>query len=328
MPTCEDCHAPGAQLGQGDRNLCKRCSDKRSPPVDSPQGQGEPNKIFINDLLCFVVNKMDKMPGDIVTKLCLETYSEEEIEDAKKLTFDTCKPSERFRKRQGTNKSVTNMSDILRVLHSADPLTLPTFASASLRLPVVELEHTDFSLCFQEIQVIRQEMKVIRATTVDNVKVQAEIAALRREIAELKDVRASAPQTAPAPRHTTFADVVSENHPQSIVHPPAARRASGPTQVHVLRQGAATKPKSLAPMDPAQASRSSPLSPRGHSSGVPTAPDEDGFNMVKRKKNKSRAVVGTAKSSTLSAIKARPVEIFVTRLGPDTKSEDVERAKP
>ncbi|KAI8499120.1 hypothetical protein Bbelb_228840 [Branchiostoma belcheri] len=99
MPTCEDCHAPGAQLGQGDRNLCKRCSDKRSPPVDSPQGQGEPNKIFINDLLCFVVNKMDKMPGDIVTKLCLETYSEEEIEVAKKLTFDTCKPSEQFRKR-------------------------------------------------------------------------------------------------------------------------------------------------------------------------------------------------------------------------------------
>ncbi|KAI8484064.1 ATP-binding cassette sub- A member 5 [Branchiostoma belcheri] len=175
--------------------------------------------------------------------------------------------------------------------------TAPLPTSASLRLPVVELEHTDLSLCFLEIQVIRQEMKVIRANTVDNVKVQAELAALRREIADLKDVRASAPQTVPAPRHTTFADVVSENHPQSIVHPPTARRASGPTQVHALRQGVATKPKSLVPMEPSQASRSSPPSSRGHSSGVLTAPDED----------------------------ARPVDIFVTRLGPDTKSEDVER---
>ena len=47
--------------------------------------------------------------------------------------------------------------------------------------------------------------------------------------------------------------------------------------------------------------------------------------MVQRRESKSRAVVGTAKPSTLSAIKARPVEIFVTRLGPDTKPEDVER---
>ncbi|KAI8493115.1 hypothetical protein Bbelb_291190 [Branchiostoma belcheri] len=135
-----------------------------------------------------------------------------------------------------------------------------------------------------------------------------------REIADLKDARASVPQTVLAPRHTTFADVVADKHSQSIVHPPAARRASGPTQAHVLVPG----PEGPCP-------GFSLIAPRGHSSGVLTAPDEDGFNVVKRKKNRPRAVVGTAKSSTLSAIKARPVEIFVTRLGPDTKSEDVER---
>ena len=136
-------------------------------------------------MLCFIVNKMDRIPGDVISKMCLETYSENEIEAAKKIVFDTCQPGERLRKRQGANKSATNMSDILRVLHSTDLSTLPTFVSATLRIPAVDLEQVDITVCLQELQIMRQEMKLIRACSIDAGRVQAELQAelssLRRD---------------------------------------------------------------------------------------------------------------------------------------------------
>ena len=77
MLTCEDCHCFGAETRQGDLILCQSCADKRFLPrySDSPPTKG----VIINDLLCFAFNKMDCLPTDVITKLCTETYLEEEV---------------------------------------------------------------------------------------------------------------------------------------------------------------------------------------------------------------------------------------------------------
>eukprot|EP00058_Branchiostoma_floridae_P013459 XP_002598947.1 hypothetical protein BRAFLDRAFT_79877 [Branchiostoma floridae] len=169
MPRCEDCREAGAQPCQGDLVLCQRCSDKRFPPSGSGS-EAVCKDVIINDLLCFTVNKMDTLPFDIITKLCTETYMDEEIESAKRLVFDTCKPDERYIKRKGGDKSTANMEDIQRVLHSTAPPSLPTFVSATLHLPAVSLEHVDISVCMQELQIMRQEMKLIRDCSIDSAK--------------------------------------------------------------------------------------------------------------------------------------------------------------
>eukprot|EP00058_Branchiostoma_floridae_P021032 XP_002606522.1 hypothetical protein BRAFLDRAFT_91894 [Branchiostoma floridae] len=153
-----------------------------------------------------------------------------------------------------------------------DPTTLPTFASASLRVTVVGLDRMDLTLCLQEVQNIRQELKVVRATTLDNVKVQVELAALHREIVDIKNARLSVLQYVQASRRATFADVVSENHPQSTVHSPTSRPPPGPTQEHIQGHGGTTKPKSLATV-----SRSPRRRPR---SGASTSSNTDGFTVV------------------------------------------------
>ncbi|CAH1250244.1 Hypp8827 [Branchiostoma lanceolatum] len=322
MPTCEDCGASGAQLRQGDLTLCKHCADKRfSPHSEASNCQGDSGgRIVINDLLCFIVNKMDRIPGDVISKMCLDTYTEIEIEAAKKLVFDTCQPSERPKERRGANKSTANMSDILRVLHSTDLSTLPTFVSATLHIPAVDLEHIDITVCLQELQIMRQEMKLIRACSIDAVRVQAELSSLRRDIVDLKNDRMSAPTTQ-APSRATFAAVVSDNPTQTTVHASATRKTSAPDHEHGQCQvgGPALVPKPKAPAPRHHAT------PRRRRSGDPTAPDADGFSLVQRRKPRSKAVVGTAKSSILLAAKARPAEIFVTRLGPETQPKDIER---
>ena len=129
---------------------------------------------------------------------------------------------------------------------------------------------------------------------------------------ELKNERMPV-ATTPAPGRATFAAVVSDAPTQTTVCDPAVRRTPAPEHVHVH----APKPKAPTP------GHCSP--PRRRRSGNPTAPDADGYTLIQRRKSRPRAVVGTAKSSTLSAAKARPAEVFVTRLGPDTQPKDVER---
>eukprot|EP00058_Branchiostoma_floridae_P016823 XP_002602311.1 hypothetical protein BRAFLDRAFT_127318 [Branchiostoma floridae] len=303
--------------------------------------------VIINDLLCFTVNKMDTLPFDIITKLCTETYMEEEIETAKRLVFDTCKPDERYIKRKGADKSTANMEDIQRVLHSTAPPSLPTFVSATLHLPAVNLEHVDISVCMQELQIVRQEMKLIRDCSIDSVRVQTELVALRKEIWELKNRLSCAPPAASC----------SAPPAASCSAPPAASSSAPPATSTLARPKESyanavsdtcpseTIPKSLHAGDPgrqverALATKSSQASRRrGYSSGSRAVPrpqstsagghsdlDSEGFRLVQRKKQRSRAVVGTAVSSSLSAVKSRPAEIFVTRLEPDTLTQDVER---
>ncbi|KAI8494375.1 hypothetical protein Bbelb_276010 [Branchiostoma belcheri] len=283
MPTCEDCRAQEAQPCQGDLVLCTRCVKIRFPHSSkdsTDSARSKTNDVIINDLLCFVANKMDVLPADIVSKLCTETYQDEEIEAAKRLLLDTCKPDERYKKRQGVNKSSANMADILRVMHSTDPECLPTFASATLRLPATGLNSADRA-CTIEGLLRRSCVSNPPTATVHSVgKLTSEAECVPVE------AQAGASNTVPKPRY------VGTTHKQADKGP--------------VRQPSRTPQRRPASRDPKN-------------------PSPDGFHLVQRKKPRSRAVVGTATSSSLSAAKSRPAEIFVTRLKPDTQLCDLEK---
>ncbi|KAI8496677.1 ATP-binding cassette sub- A member 5 [Branchiostoma belcheri] len=275
---------------------------------------------------------MDVLPADIVSKLCTETYQDEEIEAAKRLLFDTCKPDERYKKRQGVNKSTANMADILRVMHSTDPECLPTFVLATLRLPAVTFDHVDITTCLQELQIVRQEMKLIRTCSIDSVKVQAELMSLRTEIAHLRNRLDSTPPTAPAPSKASFAEVVLATHQPPTVHSIGKLTSEAdcvPVEAQAGASNTVPKPRYVgtthkqADKGPVRQPSRSPQ--RRPASRDPKDPSPDGFHLVQRRKPRSRAVVGTATSSSLSAAKSRPAEIFVTRLKPDTQLCDLEK---
>ena len=98
--------------------------------------------IVINELLCFIQNKLDVLPVDSISQLCVSTFCESDIEEAKKLLYDTCsdKTSTRFKKRQGVNKSHANIADIIRLLQEIGD-DVPQYAALNLaKLPPISLE--------------------------------------------------------------------------------------------------------------------------------------------------------------------------------------------
>eukprot|EP00058_Branchiostoma_floridae_P020822 XP_002606312.1 hypothetical protein BRAFLDRAFT_67553 [Branchiostoma floridae] len=154
MPNCDKCKAGGARLCQGDVLLCPRCvSVGRSPRCSDPGATCDRSSVYVNDLLCYVVNKMDTTPNDIIVKVCCETYTEEDIETSKKLVYGLCSPPDRYKKRRGADRCSSNMLDILEVLHSTPPTEVPMFASVKLHLPAVDLTNFDVSLCLQEVRM-------------------------------------------------------------------------------------------------------------------------------------------------------------------------------
>ncbi|KAI8514456.1 ATP-binding cassette sub- A member 5 [Branchiostoma belcheri] len=234
---------------------------------------------------------MDCLPADVITKLCTETYLEEEVESAKRLLFDVCKPTERYKKRQGPNKSATNMADILRVLHSMDP---------------------SHHCLLTRLQVMRQEMKSIRDISVDAVKLHAELASLRREIVELRNQGA-----VPTPKKATYAEAASDplkSVPQVTRVPSDAE----PCALDTHERGSATVPKSLR----ADVSHK-PV--QRESSGISSAHHAGALRREAPRRRDPTAFDWFRRESRDPAVKVRPSEIFVTRLEPLTQPKDIEQ---
>ena len=55
------------------------------------RGDKCPKGPYINELLCFITNKIDVIDPTILVQVCVETYKAKEIEKAKELLFDLLK---------------------------------------------------------------------------------------------------------------------------------------------------------------------------------------------------------------------------------------------
>ena len=66
------------------------------------------NNPIVSEILCFIANKLDVMPLDMVTKLCDDFYSETDVSNAKTLFYEVCESRgislPRFVKRRGATK--------------------------------------------------------------------------------------------------------------------------------------------------------------------------------------------------------------------------------
>ena len=106
-------------------------------------------KLVVDELLCFLSNRVDLLDVITLKKLCTETYNSEEIARSKskmKAIGDelNIELGPRYIERKGTDKDIRNLEDILMMTNKVGKDDFPTFVAADLnKLPPVYLEHTD-----------------------------------------------------------------------------------------------------------------------------------------------------------------------------------------
>ena len=72
----------------------------------------------INELLCYIQNKMDNMPTDELCKIVLEFYTGGQIESSKTILYEACEDTEdeMMKELKQSNKHLNNESKIRRLL--------------------------------------------------------------------------------------------------------------------------------------------------------------------------------------------------------------------
>lgn len=123
----------------------------------------------VNEVLCFMKNKKDIFPFDILKQLCVEFYSDEDVLKAKELLYATAflhlHENERPRRidRRGAAKRQSDVEDMLRVLLAAEAEHTPTFVAADLsQLPPVGPRCFDLSRILRDVDVLKQQMIVMQ----------------------------------------------------------------------------------------------------------------------------------------------------------------------
>jgi hypothetical protein len=119
---------------------------------------------YENELLCFVQNKMNTLPLNIVVKLCTDFYSCEEIAKAKTMLFNIIPTQRRKITRIGAEKAKMDMNDIMKVLLECQPqdaLSAKFVASNLSNLPPVGVENCDLAKLHNDIDNIRNSVTLI-----------------------------------------------------------------------------------------------------------------------------------------------------------------------
>ncbi|XP_070546548.1 uncharacterized protein [Ptychodera flava] len=108
---------------------------------------------------------MDVLAFDDIVKLCVDTYSVTDIEVAKSLVFDVCREfsSRRLIRRQGLNKSQSNVQDIVTLLLEVDPENIPTFVAQDLtKLPPVDYNYVDMSSLLSKFNRMKVDLDCLK----------------------------------------------------------------------------------------------------------------------------------------------------------------------
>ena len=125
----------------------------------------------INEILCFLSNKLHNHPVSIIKKAILEFYREDEILAAKQsflqVITDKSLPIQQYtRNGIGINKNKSTLEDIMNMWTTADEhnviCKLPVFCVADLsRIPLLNDELSDIALIKKTVFELEKEVRVL-----------------------------------------------------------------------------------------------------------------------------------------------------------------------
>jgi len=132
-----------------------------------------------SDLLCFVQRKCTILAFDDLVRVCSDFYSLNELEKARLLLTQYISEKRLPKPRSGTerDKARKRMIDIAKVC--LDPsVQLPQFYAVDLRLPSVGTDHVDVSAILEELSSLRQEVRGLSHLRVELEEVKAKLQAI------------------------------------------------------------------------------------------------------------------------------------------------------
>jgi hypothetical protein len=121
------------------------------------------NTLIVNELLCYLQQKMDTVPVNVLIKLVSDFYDTESIKSAKELLFELV-PAHglRYRKCIGPNKDSEDVSDMIKLLLAAELSEVPIFLAQDLnQLPSLTTDCHDMSAILKKIEYMQSSISIL-----------------------------------------------------------------------------------------------------------------------------------------------------------------------
>jgi len=297
-----------------------------------PEGTDDPQQAcrhgpVIDELLCFVTNKLSLLPPETIVQLCVSTYNASEIECSKKLLFQLLSdPGTQTRhvKRKGEKKNRDNIDDIIRLLQEKGE-DVPKFAAVDLsRLPPITFDSVDVSVLLNSIKKMENEMAFLK----DSVKTVHNAASMLKDTSSSLNARVcslESNQVSPVPvnTHKVTADSARK---RSDINDNVKEDSVNPTlDATVVETPTAAGDRSFARVAASNTDAWHTVNRNRQTRPTPTERRSE----QSRKTNsvtKQRGVVGNAKESGLRTVgvKLRKANVFATRFDPEVTENDVQ----
>ncbi|XP_045458242.1 uncharacterized protein LOC123668553 [Melitaea cinxia] len=118
--------------------------------------------IVISEVLAFIRNRHDVVDNESLIRICSSAFSEEEIDEAKKLLFVSTKTTQKLVSRR-KNKKQKDLEDMISVFKTMDPEQIPIFVAYDLhKLPPICFDHVDVTKLLKDLLVLKSEINDIK----------------------------------------------------------------------------------------------------------------------------------------------------------------------
>lgn len=128
--------------------------------------------IVISEVLAFIRDRHHVVDNESLIRICETAFSEEEIDEAKKLLFVSTKTTKKLVSRR-KNKKQKDLEDMITVFKTLDPEQIPLFVAYELhKLPPVCFDHVDVTKLLKDILVLRKDVEDIKNNYVTNLQLE------------------------------------------------------------------------------------------------------------------------------------------------------------
>ena len=117
-------------------------------------------------LLTFVSDKINTLPYDMIVKLLVDFYSDDDIASAKNILYQTAfkdRDAPRLIKRKGKDRCLNNIQDILNIFLEMPPQSVPCYVAKELsRLPPLSINCFDVSSLVKDMESVKLHLLILQ----------------------------------------------------------------------------------------------------------------------------------------------------------------------
>ncbi|XP_063634948.1 uncharacterized protein LOC134805608 [Cydia splendana] len=121
-------------------------------------------RIVINEMLCYIQNKLSVMGEESIVRLCTSAFTSDEIQTSKSLLFESLPTNKRKIQRKGDGKGQRDINDIVQLMKTTDPDMIPIFVARELeKLPPVTFDHLDCTKLLKDLVRLQADIDTVKS---------------------------------------------------------------------------------------------------------------------------------------------------------------------